>query len=56
MGDTQVECTTQLSKQSLRHEKVWKLYFNGAHSREGNGAGVLLMSQEGSLITLSFKL
>ena len=35
---------------------VWKLYFDGANSKEGNGAGVLLVSPEGSLIHLSFKL
>lgn len=36
--------------------KVWKLYFDGANSKEGNGAGVLLVSPKGNLIALSFKL
>jgi len=34
---------------------VWKVYFDGANSKEGNGAGVLLVSLEDSLIPLSFK-
>lgn len=56
MGDTKVKCTNQLRKQSLDHEKVWKLYFYGVYSMEANGTGVLLLSLEGNLIPLSFKL
>ena len=45
----------QLEHQHTYQNKVWKLYFDGANSYEGNGAGVLLVSPEGSLIPLSFK-
>lgn len=48
--------STQLGKQSLVHDKVWKLYFDGAYFREGNVEFVLLVSPGGSLIPLSFKL
>lgn len=40
----------------MKHDKVWKLHFDGAYSRQGNGAGLLLVSLEGSLIPLYFKL
>lgn len=36
--------------------EVWKLYFNGANSKYGNGAEILLVSLEGSMIPLPFKL
>lgn len=32
------------------------MYFDGANSKEGNGARVLLKSPEGNLIPISFKL
>ena len=35
---------------------VWTLHFDGANSREGNGAGVLLISPTGKWVPLSFKL
>jgi len=56
LDETQVQCSVQLNQQALEYDKVWKLYFDGAYSREGNGVNVLLVSPEGSLIPLSFKL
>jgi len=35
---------------------IWTLHFDGASSREGNGAGILLISPTGKWIPLSFKL
>ena len=35
---------------------IWTLHFDGANSREGNGAGVLLISPAGKWVPLSFKL
>lgn len=35
---------------------MWKLFFDGAYSKEGNGAGVLPKSPDGNLIPLSYKL
>jgi ribonuclease HI len=35
---------------------LWKLYFDGASSREGAGAGVVLISPEHEVITPSYKL
>jgi len=37
--ETQVELLVKLNKQSLECDKVWKLYFYGAYSKEGNGEG-----------------
>ena len=48
--------TWQLEHKHASESKVWKLYFYGANSKEGNGAGVLLVSFEGSLIPLSIKM
>ena len=36
--------------------KYGKLYFDGANSKDGNGAKVLLVSSKGILIPLPFKL
>lgn len=46
----------QLKYQDLNENEVWKLYFNGANSKEGNGAGILLVSLKGNMTPLSFKL
>lgn len=46
----------QLDDQHTYKKKVWELYFDGVNYKEGNGAGVLLVSPQGSLIPLSFKL
>lgn len=40
----------------MKCNKVWKLYFDGAYSKEANGVGVLLVSPVSSLIPISFKL
>ena len=37
-------------------EQIWKLYFDGASSREGSGAGVVLISPTQQVVTLSYKL
>lgn len=34
----------------------WKLYFDGAYSKEGSGAGVILISPEGTILPFSHKL
>jgi len=44
LEETQVQTTAKLDKQLRDCSKVWKLYFDGANSKEGNGAGVLLIS------------
>ena len=51
-----MECSVQLNEKSLECNKTWKLYFDGSYSREGNGVDVLLVSLEGSLISLYFKI
>ena len=35
---------------------IWTLHFDGTNSKEGNGAGVLLISPTRQLVPLSFKL
>jgi hypothetical protein len=43
--------------QSIENKNLlWKLYFDGASSREGAGAGVVLISPKPEVITLSYKL
>jgi len=38
LEETQVHLTMQLDDQHIDKNKVWKLYFDGANSKEGNGA------------------
>jgi ribonuclease HI len=46
-----------LPPQSAENQNLlWKLYFDGASSREGAGASVVLISLEHEVITLSYKL
>jgi ribonuclease HI len=46
-----------VAPQSVENQNLlWKLYFDGASSREGAGAGVVLISPEHEVITLSYKL
>ena len=35
---------------------IWKLFFDGASSREGSGAGIVLISLTQQVVTLSYKL
>ena len=56
LEEAQVESSIQLNQQSMECDKVWKLYFDGAYSKEGNRVGVLLVSQKSNLIPLFFKL
>ena len=37
-------------------EQIWKLYFDGASSRESSGEGVVLISPTQQVLTLSYKL
>jgi hypothetical protein len=39
-----------------QQNKVWKMYFDGSSSKEGYGAGILLISPSQEVITLSYKL
>ena len=34
----------EASELILEEEQIWKLYFNGTSSREGSGAGIVLIS------------
>ena len=40
----------------MHSRNIWKCYFDGAYSKEGAGAGFLLISPEGNLMPFSFKL
>ena len=37
-------------------KNFWKCYFDGAYSKDGKGAGFLLISPEGNLMPFYFKL
>ena len=56
LEETSIYLTRQLEHQHTDENNVWKLYFDIANSKEGNGAGVFLVSLEGILIPLSFKI
>ena len=50
-------CQIKTEQSIESHEAgIWTLHFDGANSREGNGAGVLLISPTGQWVPLSFKL
>ena len=50
-------CQIKTEQSSKSQEAgVWMLHFDGANSREGNGARVLLISPTGKWVPLSFKL
>ncbi len=52
----QVQVEESQSKKPTSEEGIWKLYFNSACSREGSGAGVLLISPSGKKSSFSYKL
>lgn len=56
LDETWVECSFHFNKQSPECNKICKLYFDVAYCRERNGVGVSLVSLEGNLIPISFKL
>ena len=50
-------CQIKIEQPLESHEAgIWKLHFDRANSREGNGAGILLISPTGKWVPLSFKL
>lgn len=54
--ETSIHLTWPSEYQHASESKVWRLYFDGSNSKEGNGVGVLLVSPEVCLIPLSFKM
>ena len=44
------------SEENMEGNKVWKLFFDGASSREGTGAGVVLISLTNQTVPISYKL
>lgn len=56
LEETSVHLTWQVEHQHASESKVWKLYFSGANSKDGNGEGVFLVSPKGRMIPLSFKI
>ena len=45
-----------VNEEKTTAEQIWKLYFDGASSREGSGASVVLISPTQQVVTLSYKL
>ena len=56
LQETKICPITQKNPMSREESKIWTLQFDGANSREGSGARVLLISPEGCLVPLSFKM
>jgi hypothetical protein len=40
----------------IKNDEIWKLYFDGAYSKEGFGSGVVLISPIEEKFHLSYKL
>ena len=45
----------EASELIFEEEQIWKLYFDGASSREGSGAGIVLISPTQQVVTISYK-
>ena len=46
-------------KENIKNEKideVWKMYFDRAYSKTGNGAGIVIMSPSNKIYNFSFRL
>jgi len=56
LEETFVHLTRKSEHQHANENKIWKLYFDEAKPKEGNGTRILLVSLEGNLVPLSFKL
>ena len=54
--DTKLQLPSTIKSKKIRVSGVWKFYFDGAYSKEGNGAGFLLLSPKFHIITFSYKL
>jgi ribonuclease HI len=37
-------------------DELWHMHFDGSHSNEGNGAGIILVSPAGKIHNLSYRL
>ena len=46
----------EIGEQISEEKQIWNLYFDGASSREGSGAGIVLISPTQRVVTLSYKL
>ena len=44
------------NEENMEGNKIWKLFFDGASSREGEGVGVVLISPTNQTVTISYKL
>jgi len=54
--DTKVQLPSSIKSKELVVSGVWKLYFDGAYLKEGNGVGVFLISPKVHMIPFSYKL
>jgi hypothetical protein len=43
-------------KDEKESDKAWKMNFDGAHSRSGKGAGIVLVSPTGNSYNFAFRL
>ena len=51
-----VKAITSVPLTCESHDSLWKMYFDGASSKEGAGAGVVLISPLQEVLTFSYKL
>ena len=54
--DTGKKLASVVVNNEMHSKKICKCYFDGTYSKEGAGAGFLLISPEGNLMPFSFKL
>jgi ribonuclease HI len=59
MSDQMVEVSVRKTTTTVGDSEdnfVWKMYFDGACSREGSGAGIVFISPTKEVILMSYKL
>ena len=55
-GLLQVEKEKSVTCTREQEDELWQMYFDGSSSKEGAGAGVLLISPDGQAVRLMYKL
>ena len=55
-GVLQVQKDIPVQVKKEEPDGLWQIYFDGASSKEGAGAGVLLISAGGEIVSLMYKL
>ena len=55
-GMLHIEKEKPFKRSIEQKDELWQIYFDGSSSKEGAGAGIVLVSPSGELISLMYKL